>query len=113
MEEVDAVCSYSSFCLGMCEWTDCPGGLYLQTEARLLPLNEPQPSSTFRTEPQRFNFASDEQLSDLAKGLIPANTCKPTKWALKVFELWRQTCNQIHQGDPVPDELFTTNDPSL
>jgi len=74
--EVDAVCSYSLFCLGMCEWTDCSGELRLQMEARLLPSNELHPSLSSKTEPlpaQSFSFASDKQLSDLAKGLIPAN----------------------------------------
>jgi len=35
----------------------------------------------------------------------PANTCKSTKWAVKVFELWKQARSRNHPEDPVPDEL--------
>ena len=52
-------------------------------------------------------------LEYLAKGLIPANTCKSTMWALKVFNLWKQARNQSHPEDPVLDELLTTNDLAL
>ena len=85
-------CSFSPYCLGMCEWTDCPGyssGLQLETDTfRPLPQLEqlrPSPSKdqprfpTASNESSRFKLASEQQLSELAKGLIPENTKGSTK----------------------------------
>ena len=85
-------CSFSPYCLGMCEWTDCPGyssGLQLKTDtSRPLPqLEQLRPSSskdqprfpTASNESSRFKLASEQQLSELAKGLIPENTKGSTK----------------------------------
>ena len=33
-----------------------------------------------------FKFAKEEELSEFAKGLVPENTSKNTKWALNNFE---------------------------
>ena len=51
-------CNFSDYCLGMCEWTDCPGE------------KENETSATSRE--QRFTeFVSDDKLADLAKGFVP------------------------------------------
>ena len=52
---------------------------------------------------QRFTFATDEQLTDLAKGIVPANTTRSTQWALRVFEDWKQARNERFKNDPVPE----------
>ena len=72
--------------------------------------SEPHPKSL--PSAQRFDFADDEQLSELSKGLIPENTSKSTKWALKVFSQWRDARNQRYPDDPVPDDFLSTNDPA-
>ena len=56
---------------------------------------------------QRFDFADDEQLSELSKGLIPEITSKSNKWALKVFDQWRDARNQRYT-----DVFLSTNDPA-
>ena len=133
MEE-RSVCKYSvsPFCLGMCEWTDCASK---QTMAKLHPPTEPLPSnSSCSNEPlpsagsnephpsasanellpcQRFTFVSDEQLADLAKGIVPLNTTKSTKWALKVYKDLKQERNERFRSDPVPENLLLSDDPTL
>ena len=84
MEEAEAAGLYSPSCLSMCDWTACPG-----VNLELLPPEgsiEPLPSASLKQPllPERFDFASDEKLAELAKGHIPVNTSKSTKWALKV-----------------------------
>ena len=85
----------------MCEWTGCPGAntaatsstftemeLHPQTEA-FQPLPSASNSATATltaTPPKRFCFATEDQLGELAKGYIPPNTNRQTKWALKVFD---------------------------
>ena len=114
MAEAEAVCSYSPSCLGMCDWTGCPG-----VNSELLPPEdriEPLPSVSSSKQPllpQRFDFASDEKLAELAKGHIPVNTSKSTKWALKVFELWSQARNISHTEDPIPEDLLSCSDPAI
>ena len=73
-------------------------------------------SSSTRAPPtsERFSeFINKQELAELGKGLIPANTTKCTKWALKTFELWKNARNQRFPYDRVPDELFQSNDPSV
>jgi hypothetical protein len=96
-KEEATACSFNPYCLGMCEWTDYPGylsGLQLDADtSRPLPQpEEPRPKDqplllTTSNESSRFKFASEQQLSELAKGLIPENTKGSTNWALKNFNL--------------------------
>ena len=115
------------FCLGKCEWTDCTK----QAEAtKLHPTRQPHPSTNeplpsdsccSKHEPlpsssslhPTFQIASEGQLTEFSKGLIPANTTKSTKWALKVFDLWREAQNQSNQEDAIPNDILMTNDPAL
>ena len=112
----DQACSFSPYCLGMCEWTGCPGAsaaatsstftnmeLHPQTEAfQPLPVPRPVPSNSVTasclmltaTPPKRFCFATEDQLGELAKGYIPPNTNRQTKWALKV-PIGRDTLNSL------------------
>ena len=112
------VCAFSLSCLGMCKWTECatvnrklhPQMDELRTDNKLQPL----PSTSKIDAPiKRFDFATDEALAELAKGHIPYNSNRSTKWALTVFEQWRQARNDSHRDNPVPDDLFTTSDPAL
>ena len=108
-------CSYSPSCLGMCEWTGCPGAAGNSTPAVISAQNELASCSSGTTPTnERFSeFISDQELSELGRGLIPANTTKSTKWALKTFELWKNSRNQSFPDDRVPQELFMSTDPSL
>ena len=58
-------------------------------------------------------FVSNEELAKLGKGLIPQNTTKCTKWALKIFELWKNTRNQQFQDNKIPEDLFLSTDPRI
>ena len=92
----------------MCEWTGCEGAQGVNVEPRpQLLQSEPLLPATSASENQRFDFASDQQLSELSKGLIPANTSKSTKWAIKTFELWSEARNKSQPQDPVPAHLLT------
>ena len=44
---------------------------------------------------------------------IPVNAGRSTKWALKVFDLWREQRNERFPGDSVPDDYFTTINPNV
>ena len=61
--------------------------------------------------PTNERFISDQELAELGNGLIPANTTKCTKWALKTFELWKNARNQSFPDDCVPEDLFMSTDP--
>ena len=89
-----AACSYDPYCLGLCEWTDCPGALQLEDTPRpTYPLvSAPPPHSppatasssshsslSVQPESTRFKFATKEDLSTFAKGLVPENTTRSTK----------------------------------
>ena len=99
----------------MCEWTGCPGAAGNSTPAVISAKNELASCSSGATPTnERFSeFISDQELSELGRGLIPANTTKSTKWALKTFELWKNSRNQSFPDDRVPQELFMSTDPSL
>ena len=79
-------CSYDPYYLGLCEWTDCPGALQLEdTSCPTYPLiSTPPPHSppttsslsshcslSIQPESTRFSFATEEELSTFAKGLVP------------------------------------------
>ena len=123
-----AACSYNPFCLGMCEWTDCPGALSRtgasETMATPHPDDTPnpappasaraEPATTSDGQPERFaSFVDDEKLALLSKGMTPANTDKSTKWALSNFDAWKDARNRKHPTDRVPDDLFVCNDPDI
>ena len=104
-------CPYDRFCLGMCDWTGCVG-------AKVKPQSQPHLPATSKSEPhlpscERFEFTDEETLEKLSKGLIPVNTDRSTKWALKVFELWSEQRNQRFPEDPVPGDFFSSADPNL
>ena len=115
-------CSFSPYCLGMCEWTDCPGhsnasGLQLEiSPSHPLPQLEQLRPSASKDQPRlpmasnessRFKFSSEEQLSELAKGLIPENTKGSTNWALKSFNLWLKSRNDANPENPVATQYST------
>ena len=64
-------------------------------------------------ESSRFQFSSEEQLSELAKGLIPENTKGSTNWALKNFNPWLKSRNDANPENPVPEDILTSSDPDL
>ena len=112
----------------MCEWTDCPGHsnasrlqLEISPSHPLPQLEQLRPSSS-KDQPHlpmasnkssRFEFSSEEQLSELAKGLIPENTKGGTNWALKNFNLWLKSRNDANPENPVPEDILTSSDPDL
>ena len=49
--------------------------------------NEPGSSKQPHLPSKRFQFLSEENLLELAKGYTPENTRNSTKWALKLFDL--------------------------
>ena len=87
----------------MCDWTDCPGG----KESEF-------PESSALSREQRFTeFVSDDKLANLAKGFVPDNTERNTRWALKNFDLWRKARNECRPEDPVPEDFFQCSDPKI
>ena len=79
-------CPYSEYCIGMCEFTECPGALQLESAKPHLPTstgtrvrveNGPasspsvtagQPSRSVSTT-ERFEYASEQELTELVKDL--------------------------------------------
>ena len=93
MAEMDAqACPYDPFCLGLCEWTDCPGQLTAMPHPNNPPNSAPpSPATMIAQAPgshtldfskaaiglppshERFSsFVEDEKLAVLCKGMIPA-----------------------------------------
>ena len=122
--EVSSICSTNNpFCLSMYKWMNCSGA----PKESHLPTLSPHPEITLTTsslaypepllpserQPDRFHCKSDEELLQLAKGYVPANTNRSTKWALKAFDLWSQARNQHYPEKPVPEHLLTSCDPVL
>ena len=71
-------------------------------------VDEPLPSSS-----GRFALGSDDEIAQLAKGLVPQNTAKMTSWALKSFYEWKTNRNKHNPADPVPDDIFNCSDPGI
>ena len=120
-------CSYNPFCLGMCEWTDCPGALQLDATPRPTcprisapPSNSPAvtassslSSHSSLSESKRFKFATEEELSTFAKGLVPENTTRSTKWAMNNFSTWIKERNARYPASPVPDDILMCSEPEI
>ena len=53
------------------------------------------------------------EFSEFAKGLVPENTNKSTKWALKNFEAWMKSRNTSYPDDQVPQDILLCSDPEL
>ena len=119
---MEQACSLSPFCLGMHEFY-CEGQRALcargstHKEMVASEASACQASSSQARAPptsERFSeFVHEQELAELGKGLVPANTSKCTKWALKTFERRKTARNQRFPCDHVPDELFQSNDPSV
>ena len=85
MEDANSVCSFSRFCIGMCEWTDCTKR---DQAMKLHPSSQPHPSknqllpSNLKLEPicsssGHFEFASKKQLAEFSKTLHQITTLYP------------------------------------
>ena len=116
-------CRHDPFCLGMCDWTECPCVLLTQptnpTRPLLqesLPTNSLQESALLDEQPstsKRFKFATEDKLAEMAKGFTPQNTSKATKWSLKVLEQWKTARNQQYPNETVPEDLLKSSDPQF
>lgn len=114
-------CPFDKFCLGMCDWTDCPGLAMMEntpTVAQPQPScssHTSNPSSTLHHERQRerfTTFVNDDELAVLSKGVVPASTDKSTRWALANFSAWKKARNEKYPSNPVPENLFASTDPA-
>ena len=136
-EELAAVCPYSNHCIGMYEFTGCPGAYtnsVLQLETTLKPhpiptYEQPHLSTATNEQPlpststgspgpsqdglSRFKFATEQELSELAKGLAPYNTDECTKWELKNFGVWVTARNTAHPDDLIPEDILMSSDPDV
>ena len=107
--------------------SDCPGALQFdiigphptsEKQPHLLSANEqPRPSTSAEpSEPlpqPHFQFASEQKLTELAKGLVPENTSKSTKWAVNNFEAWLTARNASHPEDLVPEDILMSTDANV
>ena len=125
---MEQACSFSPFCPGICDWTDCPGsrehleisnhnvddslnGMATPTSTNELNAHASGASAIANTRApptieQFREFIDDGELVELGKEFIPANTSRCTKWALKTFELWRNARNERFPDDSVPEDLL-------
>ena len=111
-------CSYDPYCLGVCEWTDCPRALHNSPRPAVPPNSttanySTSPTPSVQTASKRFKFAEEEELSQFAKGLVPDNTNKSTKWALNNLEAWMKPRKTSYPDDPVPEDILLSSDPEL
>ena len=63
-------------------------------------------------ESSRFQLSFEEQLSELAKGLITGNTKGSINWAMKNSDLWLKSRNDANPENPVPENILTSSDPA-
>ena len=61
---------------------------------------------------KRFRFASDQELEELTSGVVPENTSRSTKWALKTFHSWCEA-RKAQTTENVPSNLLTNPDVTL
>jgi hypothetical protein len=54
---------------------------------------------------------SAEEMQEIFKGYVPANTAKSTAWGVKVFQDWRSERNRNVLEEQCPSDLFETPDP--
>ena len=80
----------------------CPAHLYCK------PLEQPH-----LQRPNASKFAKEEELSELAEGLVPENTNKSTKWDLNNFEALMKARNTSYPDDQVPQDILLCSDPEL
>ena len=108
-------CSCDPYCLGVCEWIDCPRALHNSPRPAVPPISttSTSPTPSVQTASKRFKFAEEEELSQFAKGLVPDNTNKSTKWALNNLEAWMKARNTSYPDDPVPEDILLSSDPEL
>ena len=81
------------YCLGeyWCFKWDCCGTLAMEPEPKRKKLDD------------RFSKpTSPSTMSRICEGYVPPNTGKATKWALKVFEQWRNAASE----EQCPDNLL-------
>ena len=81
-------CPFSKFCLGMCDWTNCPGLSMETTPAtdKTQPISASHSLSSSHTSTSssallsdRFSaFFSDDEYAVLSKGVVSANTDNST-----------------------------------
>ena len=69
------------------------------------------PTSVVQPTSKRFKFAKEEELSEFAKGLVPENTSKTTKWALNNFEASMKARNASCPDTRVPEDILMCSDP--
>ena len=119
-------CPFSSTCLGLCEWTGCPGAdtnvttatpttaapYYYRAQRKYKP-DLLYCSRKFHRQLHPLCSVRYRRASRSSKGITPANTDKTTKWAMSNFEAWKLARNQKHPDDQVPDDLFMCTDPAI
>ena len=89
---------------------------FLICHALLIRPSEPRlTTQPARVQPdsKRFKFAKEEELLEFAKGLVPENTSKSTKWALNNFDAWMKARNVSYPDSPVPGDILMSSDPEL
>lgn len=75
----------------------------MTNDAKIEFLNPPV-QSHITSEKQRFaNPVSDEDITELLSNQENINTKKNTRWATRVFEMWRQNRNSIRSDRYIPD----------
>ena len=111
-------CSYDPYCLWMFEWTDCPHVLLnlpcpADPPISTTPNHSTSPTSSIQPDSKCFKFAKEEELSEIAKGLVPENTNNSTKWALNNFDAWTKARNASYPDSPVPEDILMSSNPEL
>ena len=120
-------CPYSNYCIDQLESAKphpANERPHLATSTstgrpRLLTGTEPHPSVTAGqpsksvSTTERFEFASEQELTELAKGLVPENTSKSSKWALNNFEAWLKARNASDSDIHIPENILMSTDPEV
>ena len=65
------------------------------------------------SQKERFKYVSTEEMSELSKSFVPANTEKNTRWALKCFCEWRSARSGSDKDSCPFDLLEIQNPPDL
>ena len=60
-----------------------------------------------------FLSVTCEEIKEVAKGVVPANTKSSNKWALKNLRSWISDCNARMSDEAVPADLFACEDADI
>ena len=85
----------------------------MQTRQETTSVPFPQKREPLRANNSRFGSPTKQEVFEAAgKGVVPANTCASTNWAVKTFREWMEQCNIWALDDLIPIDKLESKEAS-